>query len=333
MSWRSWTCRSASPAAFWGSIARRSARCRGASRRGGADRGHHRAGRAVRPLRLPPDHGAAAGGRLGGEPQARRADLAAGGAEGAARSNRRRAGSGSTTDPASVCGRSARTTSGPTTSSRTGPTMGGSSACSTSSTSSPASAWPSGWPASSTRPTSSTCWRTSSSSAACRATSGPTMGRSSSPRRCGTGSRPSAPRPPTSSPAALGERLLRELQLQAPRRAAQRRDLLQPRRGEGRHRKLAAALQHQAPALLPGLPAASPRGRPVAGFATRSRFAGHPGRSAQARHALRLNPDHPMGAGLLPLRPGSHKPRTRSVLASRPVASAKRRACRGLTLA
>ena len=35
----------------------------------------------------------------------------------------------------------------------------------------------------------------------------------------------------------------------------------------------------------------------MAGFATRSRFAGHPNRSDQAHHALRLNPDHPMGAG------------------------------------
>src|SRR6056297_2736806 len=40
-------------------------------------------------------------------------------------------GSGSTTGPASACGPSVRTTSGPTTSSRPGPTMEGSSACST----------------------------------------------------------------------------------------------------------------------------------------------------------------------------------------------------------
>jgi hypothetical protein len=37
----------------------------------------------------------------------------------------------------------------------------------------------------------------------------------------------------------------------------------------------------------------------VAGFAIRSRFAGHARRSAQTRHALRLKPDHPMGAGQL----------------------------------
>lgn len=39
----------------------------------------------------------------------------------------------------------------------------------------------------------------------------------------------------------------------------------------------------------------------MAGFAIRSRFAGHPGRSAKTRHALRLNPDHSIGAGHLPL--------------------------------
>jgi hypothetical protein len=33
------------------------------------------------------------------------------------------------------------------------------------------------------------------------------------------------------------------------------------------------------------------------GFAIRSRFAGHARRSAQTRHAPRLKPDHPMGAG------------------------------------
>ena len=48
--------------------------------RGGAD-GRHR--RARHPLRLPPDHGAASGRRLGGQPQAGRAALAAGGAQGA----------------------------------------------------------------------------------------------------------------------------------------------------------------------------------------------------------------------------------------------------------
>jgi transposase InsO family protein len=51
---------------------------------------------------------------------------------------------GSTTDPASGCGQSIPTTSGRMTSSRTAHMMGASSACSTSSTSSRASAWRSG---------------------------------------------------------------------------------------------------------------------------------------------------------------------------------------------
>jgi hypothetical protein len=38
--------------------------------------------------------------------------------------------------------------------------------------------------------------------------------------------------------------ILRELQRETPRRAAQRRGLLQPRRGEDRHRELAPPLQH-----------------------------------------------------------------------------------------
>jgi putative transposase len=42
---------------------------------------------------------------------------------------------------------------------------------------------------------------------------------------------------------------------------------------------------------------AGSRGRAMAGFATRSRYAGHASRSAKTRHALRLQPDHPIGAG------------------------------------
>jgi hypothetical protein len=35
----------------------------------------------------------------------------------------------------------------------------------------------------------------------------------------------------------------------------------------------------------------------MAGFAIWSRFAGHPGRSAKTRYALRLKSDHSIGAG------------------------------------
>ena len=81
----------------------------------------------------------------------------------------------------------------------------------------------------------------------------------------------------------LGERLLRELQLQASRRAAERRDVLQPRRGEDRHRELAAALQYPAPALEPRLQAAGAVRHAVAGGAASISH------GRQADHALDLN--------------------------------------------
>ena len=88
-----------------------------------------------------------------------------------------------------------------------------------------------------------------------------------------------------------------ELQRKSPRRAAQRRDLLQLGRGEDHHRELAPALQHKAPTLISGLQTASSCGRLVAGFATRNRFAGHASPSTKTRYALRLKPDHSIGAG------------------------------------
>jgi transposase InsO family protein len=81
----------------------------------------------------------------------------------------------------------------------------------------------------------------------------------------------------------LGERLLRELQLQAPRRAAERGGVLQHRRGEDRHRELATALQYTAPALEPRLQAARAARRALAGAAA---FINH---GRQADHALDLN--------------------------------------------
>jgi len=46
-----------------------------------------------------------------------------------------------------------------------------------------------------------------------------------------------------------------------------------------------------------GVSPASSRSHPVAGFAIRSCFAGHPGGSAKTRHELRLKLDHSIGAG------------------------------------
>src|SRR5688572_25525712 len=50
----------------------------------------------------------------------------------------------------------------------------------------------------------------------------------------------------------------------AARRTARRRDLLLSQGGPDRHRRLAATLQHQPPALSPGLQATRARGGPVA---------------------------------------------------------------------
>ena len=221
--------------------------------------------------------------------------------------------------------------SGPTTSSKAGPTMEGSSACSISSTSSAGSAWRSGSTGSSDRPTSSTSCPISSSCAACRITSrsdnGPEfIAKAVREWIAAVGAKTAYIEP--GSP--LGERLLRELQLQTPRRAAQRGDLLQPRRGQDHHRELAPPLQHQAPTFIAGLSPPGSGGGAVAGFAIRSRFAGHPGRSAKTRHALRLKPDHPIGAGhSAPLKPSFSTQSPHSGHMRREIAAALTNVCFG----
>ena len=112
---------------------------------------------------------------------------------------------------------------------------------------------------------SSTSCRTSSSCAAFQAMSVRTMVPSSSPRPCESGLPRWGPGPLSSSRKPMGERLLRELQLQAPRRAAKWGGVLQPRRGEDRYRELAPALQYTAPALEPRLQATGALRRALAG--------------------------------------------------------------------
>lgn len=80
----------------------------------------------------------------------------------------------------------------------------------------------------------------------------------------------------------LGEWLLRELQRPIPRRASERRDLLQPPRSANHHRNMEEALQHQTPAQCIGL---SPTG-------TRSHHPDGP----KASHALTFKLDHQTGA-------------------------------------
>jgi transposase InsO family protein len=74
----------------------------------------------------------------------------------------------------------------------------------------------------------------------------PLQGRRRGPDPCGTGS---------TAVLSMGEWLLRELQRQAPGRAAQWRDLHHAEGGQDRDRRLAPALQHPSPALLARLPA------------------------------------------------------------------------------
>ncbi len=99
---------------------------------------------------------------------------------------------------------------------------------------------------------------------------------------------PSAQRPPASSLAAPGRT--------APARASTRNSetscstgrssTASPRHGSSS--SLGAATTTQSARTHHWVSPASSRGHPMAGFAIRSRSAGHPGRSAKTRHALRL---------------------------------------------
>ena len=62
---------------------------------------------------------------------------------------------------------------------------------------------------------------------------------------------------------SVGERLLRELQRQAPRRALGPRAIRHALGGQGAHRALAAALQHGEAPWIPGRSTPSPRGDPA----------------------------------------------------------------------
>ena len=104
----------------------------------------------------------------------------------------------------------------------------------------------------------------------------------------------------------LGERLLRKLQQQAPRRAARWRDVLQPGRSPGHDRGLAAPLSRRAPARLARLPTSGARihchmrqnHRAVDERASCWKPAlAHPNRGVKQRHALTLNLEHPSGVG------------------------------------
>jgi hypothetical protein len=62
----------------------------------------------------------------------------------------------------------------------------------------------------------------------------------------------------------------------------------------------------------------------VASFAIRSRSAGHPGRSVKTHHALRLKPDHSIGAGHWLWRYDYNHVRPHSSLGNKTPAEARR---------
>ena len=176
--------------------------------------------------------------------------------------------------------------------------MGAKSACSTSSTSSPTSAWPSGWRAGSNRSTSSTCCRTYSSCGAFPRTFVPTNGPEFLAKAVqewigavGAKTAYIAPGSPwengfiESFNARLRDELLG-------------RDLLHATRGSDHHRKLASSLQRGSPACLDWLPGASPGSvrpgtRRMAGCATPTSSAGHAPAGTETNPKLMRSPTSP----------------------------------------
>ncbi|MEE4203284.1 MAG: hypothetical protein V2I45_06615 [Halieaceae bacterium] len=61
------------------------------------------------------------------------------------------------------------------------------------------------------------------------------------------------------------------------------------------------AQQHEVPALVTGLSAASSQGRAVTGSAIQSRFVGHDNRSSKIHHLLTLKPGLVTEEGHIPL--------------------------------
>src|SRR4029079_17080228 len=97
----------------------------------------------------------------------------------------------------------------------------------------------------------------------------------------------------------MGERLLRKLQLEAPRRTPQRGNLLHSARGQGDHRELETALQHRPPALFARLPTTRTRGfhARAPGFAIWTSYARRALAGAKTNPKLTSQPDHSIGAG------------------------------------
>ena len=97
---------------------------------------------------------------------------------------------------------------------------------------------------------------------------------------------------------ALGERLYRELQRAATRRAPERGDILHPEGSPGSHRIVAVPLQRDPPTWQPGIPAAGPGDDHHAKLAARLRYAPPATQlGRETRNALTFNLDQSTGAG------------------------------------
>jgi hypothetical protein len=122
---------------------------------------------------------------------------------------------------------------------------------------------------------------------------------------------------------SLGERLHREFQRAAARRASRRRDLLHTARGRDRHRELATALQHCPAAYLDRLPGSCPGGvrasaGRMAGCATPTGSAGHAQAGAKTGPKLTFKPDHQTGADHPPISTARIKRLNRGMTRSSP---------------
>jgi len=162
------------------------------------------------------------------------------------------------------------------------------SACSTSSTSSPMSAWPFGSLVGSSRSMSSTCCRTCSSYAR--------FPRTSAPTGAGVDQRGRGKDCLHHTRQSIGERLYREFQCTLARRAARRRDLLHAARSSDHHRELATSLQYRPAACRDRLPRSRPRGV----CAGPRRLASDALTGAKTDPKLTFAADHQPGAGQSP---------------------------------
>ncbi|SJM35139.1 hypothetical protein BQ8482_60150 [Mesorhizobium delmotii] len=124
-----------------------------------------------------------------------------------------------------------------------------------------------------------------------------TTARSSLPRRCANGLQLSAPGPPISCQVALGRTATARASTRSSATSCSMAKSSTHWKRPRSSSKAGGAITIQCATLSPWLSSTRPGGGPVAGYAPQTRFAGHAGRSANTRHALTFQPDHPLGFG------------------------------------